>query len=101
MHLVMCGRIEHILEWAQRTYGLGMDPALVEQVELGVGEHVRGRHSQDGEGQVKHPGEETLQRGVPHAHSHGEVLAAMVDLVNGPQQHDLCEKNGKVCMDEC
>lgn len=96
MHLVMCGRIKHILQGAKRTNGLCVDPALVEEVELGVGKHVHWGNSEEREGQVEDPGKEALQRGVPHTHGHGEVLAAVVDLVNSPQHHDLCGKDKDV-----
>ena len=85
----MCWGVENILEGTEGGHSLSVKPALKKQVELGVGKHVYGRDSQQSEGQVKHPRKDPLEGGVPHTHSNGEVLAAVMNLVHCPQQHDF------------
>ena len=52
MHLVVAGGVEDVVQGAQTGHQLGVDPELIEQVELLVDNSVAGRHKQ-GKGKVK------------------------------------------------
>ena len=109
---VVRGRVEEEAEGPEVAHQLRVDQELVEEVELGVDQHVGGGHGQrQGEVEpVRHPAQ-TLQHRLPapelitqstaaspsyHLSSPAperggevEVLAAVVDLMHSPQQPNL------------
>ena len=105
---VVRGRVEEEAEGPEVAQQLGVDQELVEEVELGVHQHVGGGHGQrQGEVEpVRHPAQALQHRlpapqlitqspsyllscPAPERGGEVEVLAAVVDLVHGPQQPNL------------
>ncbi len=85
MHAVMRGRVHHPLERAEPIDGLGMDPELIEQVD-GLHRDVPDRRKADqGQRQVKDPGEATLESALPQGDRQVVFLALMMHDVRGPR----------------
>lgn len=103
---VMGGGVEDKLKPAgELVDGFGMDPELVEGIELVDDDKNEGGESDDGEGQVKNPTGGTLESPLPEGHAEVVLLALVVDDMASPEEANLMGVSvkpvvEKVCADK-
>src|SRR5690348_16295474 len=89
MHAVVRRRVEDPFERTELPDEPGVNPELIEGVERGAGGESDRRESEQGQGQVEHPGEEALEGALVERHREVVFLGLMVNRMGRPEGADL------------